>query len=91
MDQPVVAGAPTPSLEFVFRIKVGVGAPIDHGDYEGRRRRVLPITGGMVEGPGFQGVMLPLGADWQNIRISDGTTLIEGATVSGMRTARSSP
>ena len=73
----VVAGSPAPGLAFAFRVTLTVGPPVDHGEFEGRRRRAMPITGGKVEGPGFQGSVLALGADWQSIRIADGTAFID--------------
>ena len=68
---------PQPRLEFAFRIYVTVGVPIDHGVDEGRRRREVPILGGRVEGPRFNGAVLPGGADRQSIRIADGVATIE--------------
>ena len=32
---------------------------------DGGRRRIIPITGGIVEGPGLTGTVIPGGADWQ--------------------------
>jgi hypothetical protein len=40
------------------------------------RRRIIPITGGTVDGPRLQGKVLPGGADWQIIR-ADGTAELE--------------
>jgi hypothetical protein len=37
------------------------------GDFQGGRRRVIPVTGGTVSGPRLNGRVLPGGADWQTI------------------------
>ncbi|MGZ3274692.1 MAG: DUF3237 domain-containing protein [Caulobacteraceae bacterium] len=65
-----------PSLEFVFRIVTTLGAPLDQGTYDGQRHRIIPILGGAVEGPGFKGLVLPGGADWQSVRVEDGVASI---------------
>ena len=51
-----------PQLEFVMEITASVS----------KARRVIPITGGTVSGPGIQGIVLPAGADFQVVR-PDGT------------------
>jgi hypothetical protein len=65
-----------PTLEFAFRMRVTVGAPVDQGTWDGLRRRIIPILGGAVEGPGFRGKVLAGGADWQTIRLADGLAQI---------------
>lgn len=60
-----------PPLHFVFAAHVDVAAPQEIGETTAGRRRVIPITGGHVEGPRLTGAVLPGGADWQLIR-SDG-------------------
>ncbi len=65
-----------PGLEFVFSATVTLGAILEQGTYDGARRRIVPITGGTVEGPRFKGVVLPGGADWQSLRVGDGNTQI---------------
>lgn len=65
-----------PALEFVFRITIRLGQPLDQGTYNGQRRRIIPILDGDVAGPGFTGVVLPGGADWQSVRIDDGVAAI---------------
>ena len=59
------APAPAPGLEYVFDLDVQVGPAQELGEYGGGRRRVIPITGGALRGPGLNGVVLPGGADWQ--------------------------
>jgi hypothetical protein len=63
-----------PGLEFVFRATVTIGEPLELGVYDNQRKRIVPITGGVVEGPRFRGVVLPGGADWQSLRLGDGNT-----------------
>lgn len=79
MDSPVQAierTAGEPALKFVFRITIRLGPPLDRGTYDGQRRRIIPILDGMVQGPRFQGVVLPGGADWQTVRVADGVASI---------------
>ena len=61
-----------PPLTFVFAAYVDIGVPQEIGDTTGGRRRVIPITGGRVEGPRLTAEVVPGGADWQLVR-SDGT------------------
>jgi hypothetical protein len=65
-----------PDLDFVFRVSVALSDPLEQGTYDNQRKRIVPINGGVVEGPGFQGVILPGGADWQTLRVGDGNTQI---------------
>lgn len=67
---------PHTGLEFEFRIRATLGAAFEQGTWEERRRRIIPILGGTVEGARFRGLVLPGGADWQTIRLSDGTAQI---------------
>lgn len=61
---------PPPGLEHVCDVEVSVGAPIDAGVLGGLgtsgRRRIIPITGGIVTGR-IQGRVLPGGADFQRV------------------------
>lgn len=57
-----------PALEHVATVVVEVGAPQEVGDTPQGRRRVIPITGGTVQGPRLLGKVLPGGADFQVIR-----------------------
>lgn len=61
-----------PSLHFVFAAFVDVDKPQEIGETTAGRRRVIPITGGHVEGPRLTGEVVPGGADWQLVR-NDGT------------------
>jgi hypothetical protein len=65
-----------PALEFEFRLRVQIGAPLDQGVWDGRRRRIIPIVGGTFEGPRFSGTILPGGADWQSVCVVDGVAQI---------------
>jgi hypothetical protein len=64
-----------PRLERLCRATVEIGEPIVVGDTPLGRRRIIPITGGRVEGPRVDGVVLPGGADWQIVRADGGATL----------------
>lgn len=61
-----------PPLTLAMRLRVLIGAPQELGMVDGVRKRVIPITGGSVDGPRLTGKILPGGADWQSIR-ADGT------------------
>jgi len=84
--QPVVAAASTgpaatqqgaaPALDWVFDLDVKVGPAQELGEANGGRRRVIPITGGGLKGPGMSGEVLEGGADWQTLR-ADGVTLLQ--------------
>ncbi len=66
----------TIALDFAFALRVRVAAPLEFGNTHLGRRRIVPITGGGVEGPRLNGTVLPGGADWQIIR-GDGTAELE--------------
>ena len=59
---------PAPTLEHVADLTVFVAAPVEAGAVTGLnsrgRRRIIPITGGKVEGL-LRGTVLPGGADFQ--------------------------
>lgn len=54
-----------PELRFAFQAEVEIGAPLDFGDTQNGHRRVIPITGGRVEGTRLKGRIVPGGADCQ--------------------------
>jgi hypothetical protein len=60
----------TPVLEtrYVFTITAHIGAVTTAGETGHGVRRIIPITGGMVKGPGLNGKVCPFGADFQIIR-----------------------
>ena len=55
---------------------VTVDTPLELGVDDNQRKRIVPITDGVVEGPRFNGVVLPGGADWQSLRVGDGNTQV---------------
>jgi len=65
-----------PQLTLALEVHAEVGEPTEIGDLAGRRRRMVPITGGTFEGHGglaVRGRVCPGGADWQLIH-PDGLT-----------------
>jgi hypothetical protein len=66
----------TPRLERLCRATVEIAAPLVVGDTPLGLRRIIPITGGRVEGPRLSGEVLPGGADWQLVR-ADGGAMLE--------------
>lgn len=50
---------------FVFEARVKVDRPLVIGPGSHGLRRVVPISGGSVDGPALRGVVVPGGADWQ--------------------------
>src|SRR4029078_4023903 len=65
-----------PKLTFAFEVRATVGAPLEVGNVAQGRRRIVPITGGTVEGSGLRGQVMNVGADWQIIR-ADGFTELD--------------
>lgn len=65
-----------PGLEFVCELKIKLKAPLTVGQTPRGLRRIIPISGGTVEGPGLKGEIIDGGADWQFIR-DDGVTELE--------------
>jgi hypothetical protein len=59
---------PAPGLVPAFSAKVTLAAPIELGNIDDVRKRIIPITGGTFAGPRIRGTVLPGGADWQFIR-----------------------
>ncbi|MGH3652279.1 DUF3237 family protein [Glutamicibacter sp.] len=60
-----------PALDFVATIEVEVSETIDIGATAQGIRRVAPIRGGRVAGPGIQGKVLDAGADFQRYPTAD--------------------
>ena len=66
---------PEPRLTPVYRLEATLGEPVDLGDTDRGRRRIVSLTGGTFTGPTLSGTLLPgASADWQ-IVLSDGTAL----------------
>jgi len=71
------AQAPAPpTLVFAFELRAQVAPPLVVGEIAAGTRRIVQITGGTFEGPGFKGRVLPGGADWQIIH-ADGFTELD--------------
>jgi Protein of unknown function (DUF3237) len=66
----------TIGLEFVFEVRVAVASALVIGESSHGVRRVVPILGGRVIGPRFNGEVIPGGADWQIVR-PDGVMQLE--------------
>ncbi|QCU79138.1 DUF3237 family protein [Citricoccus sp. SGAir0253] len=60
-----------PALDFVATIEVEVSETVDIGTTAQGARRVAPIRGGRVTGPGIVGVVLDAGADFQRYPTAD--------------------
>jgi hypothetical protein len=71
-----VSALPAPQLIAVAHVEVALGEIADVGELPYGRRRVIPITGGRVEGSRLAGEVLPGGADWQLVW-EDGTAQID--------------
>ena len=70
-----------PALRLLADLAVEVGAPLEVGPVPTfGQRRLIPILGGTVRGPHWQGRILPGGADFQLI-VSEGTALLEARYV----------
>lgn len=54
--------------EFAFQLKVELDVPMAIGPSKYGERRLIPITGGTIDGPKFSGDVMPGGADWQLTR-----------------------
>lgn len=70
-DPPVA-----PRLEFFCRLEVELAPIREMGAGRAGQRRIVPIIGGRVTGPGISGKILNLGADWQTI-FADGTAQLD--------------
>ncbi|MDI3330272.1 MAG: DUF3237 domain-containing protein [Micrococcus sp.] len=60
-----------PGLDYVATIEVEVSPTIDIGTTAHGLRRVAPIRGGRVTGPGLSGKVLDAGADFQRYPTAD--------------------
>jgi hypothetical protein len=70
------SGPDTPQLNFFADMSALVGQPLEVGQTPRGRRRVVPITGGEVQGQGWVARILPGGADFQLIA-GDSLALLE--------------
>ncbi|MDX1375429.1 MAG: DUF3237 domain-containing protein [Burkholderiales bacterium] len=55
-------------LEPMFRAVITLAPPQELGEAPLGKRRIIPITGGRIEGARLRGRVLPGGADWQIVR-----------------------
>ncbi|MEN7536081.1 DUF3237 family protein [Aurantiacibacter flavus] len=69
-------GQQAPSLEHVFTITAELGETLELGPTGRGNRRIIPITGGTVEGEGISGTVRPGAWDWQLDRPDGCTDLI---------------
>jgi hypothetical protein len=67
---------PAPGLAFVGQLNVKIASAYVVGETPHGLRRIVPILGGTVEGPGLKGEILPGGSDWQVVR-KDGVAEVE--------------
>lgn len=58
---------PTPQLEHTCDLTIDLAPIKEMGSGRGGKRRIIPIVGGKVSGPGLCGKVLDIGADWQTI------------------------
>lgn len=73
--RPSVFRLPDPRLTPVYRLEATLGEPVDLGDTDHGRQRIVPLTGGTFTGPTITGKLLPgSSADWQTV-LPDGTAL----------------
>ena len=61
----VTTGPPPPGLQPLAHAEVTLRPPLDVGVTPSGHRRIVPITGGRIEGPRLRGDVLDGGADWQ--------------------------
>ena len=67
----------TPQLEFVMQLRVTLGETYTVGTTPHGRRVVIPITGGIFEGPRLRGTILNGGADYQLVSSDNDRTELE--------------
>jgi hypothetical protein len=60
-------------LIYAFTARITLAPPVEHGIVDGKRSRLIAITGGTVKGPRLNGVVLNGGGDWRAIG-NDGVT-----------------
>ena len=57
-----------PALRHFCTLEVEISPPMSVGSGRPGQRRIIPITGGRVSGPGISGRVIGVGADWQTVR-----------------------
>ena len=58
---------PEPTLRHVADFDIDLDPISEMGDGRSGKRRIIPIVGGRITGPEFDGEILNVGADWQTI------------------------
>jgi hypothetical protein len=69
-------GARVPKFEFVYGCDAGISDALPFGQTLEGTRRVIPITGGRIEGPQVRGQLVAGGFDW-NLSRSDGASMVD--------------
>jgi hypothetical protein len=59
-----------PQLHFAFEEQVTLADDVHVGETPIGKRSIVPITGGLFEGPGLHGKIMPGGWDWQLVNAS---------------------
>ena len=59
---------PEPRFELLFKMSLEVEEPDQIGQTHVGNRRVIGVSGGVFEGPGLEGRVLPGGSDWIVVR-----------------------
>jgi Protein of unknown function (DUF3237) len=59
---------PEPRFELLFKMSLEVAEPDQIGETHAGDRRVIGVSGGVFEGPGLKGRVLPGGSDWIVVR-----------------------
>ncbi len=77
-EEPIWLKQMTPQLEFAFATKVIVNPARNIGVVHGGsgERLIMTVGGGLVEGPGIRGTILPGGTEWPLVR-PDGVDSID--------------
>lgn len=76
-EEPIWLKTMTPTLEFAFCTKVIVNPARNIGNVHGMGDRlIMTVAGGIVEGPGIKGKVLPGGTEWPMVR-PDGVDSID--------------
>jgi hypothetical protein len=74
-ERPLTPMSPI-TLHPLCDLRVELGVAIELGVSARGRRRIIPITGGTVDGDRLRGRVLAFGADWQTI-LADGTAELD--------------
>lgn len=71
-------GAKLPRCRFLYECTVTLAATLQFGRTLEGTRRVIPITGGIFQGPRLRGTVLAGGADW-NLARTDGAGSVDAS------------